>query len=514
VPGYLSVRSRPGIAWPAVAFFLAAIAVSAPILAHLHLPLVDLPNHLARLHIAAADPEGPLSVYYTYTAALVPNSAVDLAWRALGYPGTPERFSQLMMALGAVNLIASSMVLARVVHGRWTCWSVASALLVFNGPFLWGFQNFFVSLPFCLYGLALWLHLEERTRLRFILFVPFAIAIYLLHFFAFAILTVAILGREVQLLLASAGSLRHRVALLILRMAPFAIPVLWLALLLVTSGPSEAPSRTSYGPFHLRIDSILSPLGGYVIEQRPEFWLGLAAWLFLFISFATILRRQGTRLVLSSKLYGPVFALAMAALLAPEWLNGVAFVHIRVPTVLFAVLLAGTTWVDLSGRNLMLLAAMVAFLMVGRSVAFERSAAQYTAEVADLIEVAEGLPAGARLISVRQAELEGDWRRGHMPSLLVGERSIFVPTLFQGVHAVRVLAPWQSHSHPAFHAPDIRRLENPDGFPTDLPFVRDWQYKFTHLLFMDTMNETSIGLPHLTPLDRRGRFTLFGVDPT
>jgi hypothetical protein len=496
-----------------LAFFLAAIAVSAPILAHLYLPLVDLPNHLARHHIAAADPEGPLSVYYTYTAALVPNSAVDLAWRALGYPGTPERFSQVVMALSAVNLIASSMVLARVVHGRWTCWSVVSALLVFNGPFFFGFQNFFVSLPFCLFGLALWLHLEERTRLRFMLFVPFAVAIYLLHFFAFAILTVAILGREVQLLLSASGSLRQRVALLILRMAPFAIPVLWLALLLVTSGPSEAPSRTSYGPFHLRIDSILSPLGGYVIGPRPEFWLGLAAWLLVFVCFATVFRRQGTRLVLSSKLYGPVFALAMAALLAPEWLNGVAFVHIRVPTVLFAVLLAGTTWVDLSGRNMMLLAATVAFLVVGRSVAFERSAAQYTEEVADLIEVAETLPAGSRLISVRRAGLEGDWRRAHMPSLLVGERSVFVPTLFQGVHALQVLEPWQSHSHPAFHAPDIRRLEDLDEFGMHLPFVRDWHYKFTHLLFMDTENETSIGLQHLTPLERRGRFTLYRVAP-
>ena len=115
-----------------------------PLVQATYLPLTDLPNHIARHTIMAEVGQaggGALAEYYTSQFVIVPNSAVDLLWRLLGYPGDAVTFSHRMMSFAAINLFLSAVVLARVIHGQWTAWSLASGLMVYNCTYLFGFQN-------------------------------------------------------------------------------------------------------------------------------------------------------------------------------------------------------------------------------------------------------------------------------------------------------------------------------------------------------------------------------------
>lgn len=503
---------------PLAAFLFAALCTVLPVLGTLHLPLVDLPNHIARLHVAAAPQDGALAAYYAYVPAFVPNAAADLVWRALPVEADPARFAQILMALYTVNLIASAMVLSRALHGRWSAWPAAAGLLVLSGPFFWGFQNFVWSLPFCLYALALWLVMEEgpRRRWRGAVFVPVAAALYLMHFFAFALLAIAVFGREAQRALEDGGPIVRRGVVLSIRMIPFVLPVVWLAVTLLAGPEAPGSSRTEYGGIAVRLAALVSPLvAPNTVDFRLLDLLAVLGLALLALCLSRMWSPEGPRLVLHPRAKGPAIALAVAAVLAPSWLNGVALVHIRAPVLLVVLLLAGTAWQGLSARHARLLGIAFATLIAARGIAFDRFAAVYAADVADMLAATETLPPGARVLPLRAPGLEPDRRFYHVQALLVAERDVFVPTLFQGVHELRVLERWADHAEPVESAIDLRWVLQPE-LAADLArpvFTIDWERKFTHALLLDRTAPELTDDPRLEPVARAGRFTLFRIVP-
>lgn len=237
-----------------LAYVLVVVTVTLPILAHSYLPLVDLPNHIAR-HFIAANPHSALSQYFDYQIDLTPNSAVDLLWSATEHPFGAVRFSQLVFTIYAANLVTSAMVLARTIHGRWSIWPLASGLLVYNAPFFWGFQNFLFTIPFAIYGLALWLQLERCTnRLRVTVFIPICVILFWMHLFAFVLLAVAALGRELQRVYEAGKTWPKAFRANIASALPFLFPMALLAYVIATAPPNPAAapspcsvhSRTAY----------------------------------------------------------------------------------------------------------------------------------------------------------------------------------------------------------------------------------------------------------------------------
>ncbi len=496
--------------------FLYAVAFTAgPILAHLNLPLVDLPNHIARLHIAGIRPENALSQYYNYKTGLVPNSAVDLIWLGLGMPGDLVRFSNLIMASYAANLIASVMVLGRVVQGRWSLWSASAGLLVFSAPFYWGFQNFVWSLPFVLYGIALWLALGRRAgraRYRFALFVPYAAVLYLMHFFAFGFLAAAILGREVQVAIQGDAPPGQRVLHVLVQMIPFAIPMVWLLVALGSNPPSPAGSNTEFGTLSARLQVLLSLAIAPNADDAPALnvlgYLGLS--LIAFCGWH-VFKRQGRRLVVAPEMKGILLALIVVSVLAPATLNGVAYVQIRAPILVCAVVIASTSWVGLTRQWVLLLVLAFGSLILARGVAFERFAAVYDADVKDMHAATRSLVAGDRVLPLRAEGRRYDRRLYHVQGLMVAERDVFVPTLFQGVHSITLKQAWASHAHPALAAPSVLDAFDPARISTAPVFVQDWTRKFTHILLLDDRHD---GLPEDRNVDlvkQVGRFSLYLV---
>lgn len=504
---------------PLIGFLVVAACTALPILAHLYLPLVDLPNHIARRHVAATGGTGALAAYYTYTEALVPNSAVDLFWRWLGHPGDPARFSQLALAGYAVNLVAATMLLSRVIWGRWSLWPAAAGLFVLNGNFYWGFENYLVTLPFAIAALAAWIGTERRhTGIRLALFLPLAAALYLMHFFAFAALAIAAFGREVQRLAGAGPDWKRQLGRGLLMALPFLLPLVWMVLNTLSAN-SPAGSRTEFGNPWMRLDvlvSAVSPSGpsfGTMAMTSGDI-LGVGGLALVAICALTLLRRSGPRLRIEPRMVGPVVAVAAVALVAPTWLNGVALVHIRLPVVAILLFLAATRWQGLDRRAAGWIALVVAALIAGRGLMFEREAARNDAEIRDMLTVLEVLPEGARLLPLRAPGGVYNMRLAHAQAYAVVARDAFVPTMFQGVHAIRVREPWTASAHPAMYAVDIRILadRNLSYRQGEMSFLQDWERKFTHALLLDPDPGGAAADPRLHQIARTGRFTLYRID--
>jgi hypothetical protein len=509
-----------------LAFSFVGLCSALPVLMHRSLPLVDLPNHIARHHVAANSGSEPISRYYSTTDEIVPNSAVDLLWRLLGYPLDVELFSQLLTAFQNVALVAAVMVLARVVHGRWTMWSAASGLLVWNMPLLFGFQNFTFSLPFAILGIALWIQ-SERWILAYRLaaFTVIALCLYVMHFFAFTTLAIAVLGRQVQIIFLQRHALSKIFFESICLALPFLVPVAWLFWGILYGEESLAGNRTSYGGVLERLLVIFTPFFSPFLEDGFLLIItGVVAGMLVLGSLLTLLtRRKGPRMVMAQPLVGPVLALLAASMLAPSWLNGVALVHIRTPLALLAVLIAGTVWIDARNRSLYILAAIVALSVLSRAIVFERLAKHHSGEMVQLRQVLVEMPEGSRLFTVRGEGNAITSRLSHTSSYAVIDRDSFTPGLFQGVHSLEVRDEWRNASHPAQPTIDecaaipdacltrVKADYTIDGSDVALRFIADWPCKFTHLLTMDRPVVHVEELTFLRPLKSEGRFSLFEI---
>lgn len=514
--GSVSVFGRTSrvVPVPLIGFLLVVMLLVLPILAHPFLPLTDLPNHIARHHIAATEGRGELADFYSYKIRLVPNAAADLLWLALGFPGDVIRFSQLVMAFYAAAMVGAAMVLARQVHGHWTLWSAVSGLVVYNACFFWGFQNFLVGMPFAVLGLALWIATERwRLGLRLALFLVCGAALYVMHFYAFASLGLMAFGREAQRVLEAPRGRRLRQFGSGLAMAvPFIVPVGWLVLSILSGPASPAGSQTEFGPWLDRGEALMSatlPLGPDL--GWPTDLAARLALVFIAVCLMTLLRPSGARLRLAPVMRGPLVALTLAAVLAPSWLNGVAYSHIRLPFVVVVLAIAASDWQGLSRKQALRLAALGVMLIAFRGVAFERAAAAFSVEIADLQVVLHDVPAGARVLPLRSPGNSPDRTHWHVQAYAVTMRDGFVPTLFQGVHAIRVLPQWQDASHPQLFGPDIRYAQTALQQPVPIGFLNRWPEKFTMALLLDDDRTMASAMPNLQEVTRQGRFTLYRI---
>ena len=501
--------------YAALAFVVAALLTVIPILVHLHLPLVDLPNHIARHYISTA-PTGPLSAYYTYELKLVPNAAADLAWIALGNDMDPTRFAQLTMAFYCIAFIGATMLLSRFVHGHWSPWPAAAALLVYNACFFWGFQNFLVSAPFAILGLTLWLWSERLPILqRLVILTPFVFLLYLMHFFAFAALALATFGREIQRIVEAKSDWKQAFVKACLLAIPYLVPILWLLSDVLIGPESPAGSRTDFGSLQSRVMVFASIASG--AYQDLPIALDISGWVILAgtaLFLLNLYRPVFTKVTLAPHMRGPLIALGIGALLTPSWLNGVAFVHVRFGFILVALLFAATRWDNLPPAKARLLAIAILAVLLTRAVGFERYAAAHTAEAQDFIAVTEAIPAGERLLpAYNHSETRTEFRLWHIAANAVTYHDVFIPTLFQGVHALQLKPEWTKHAIAAGAPAPTRFLDNDTvrQFP-QLEFIWDWQEKYTYLVMMDNDQSALEAYEVLEFIASQGRFSLYRIN--
>lgn len=167
-----------------------ALALLTPIFAVRDMPMLDWPNHLARIFVLQHlhDPHYHFAQYFKSDWGPYPYIGMDLALLGL---------SRLMPVETAGRVFAAMVVLALPVSVWWLMWrarmphrelALFAALLSYDEFFLQGFLAFQLGLALCFFAIGVWLWFRERRTLaRWLLTFAAVMALYFAHLIAFAI---------------------------------------------------------------------------------------------------------------------------------------------------------------------------------------------------------------------------------------------------------------------------------------------------------------------------------------
>ncbi len=494
--------------------------ILAPLALNPYLPFEDLPNHIARRAILAL-PGSALENYFTYRESLGTNAAVDLAWHLFAPLGmSAVAFSHWAMGFAMAGFVLSVAVLHRVLHGHWSVWPLTAALLVYNANTLWGFENFVVTAPFAIFGLALWVATRgQGVLLRLALTAAVVAVLFVGHVFVLLAYAILVFGYE-------GGRSRQagHVDLRGVNWAGLAVVLAACAAYVALSASEPAPgygTATRFGTWADRIDLFYAPLGSSwagpslapLLAQGPFLLAGLVVLIIL-------ARRAGASVRVAAGMKAPILLLGVVTVLMPAQLSGVYFTHLRYPFLLLGIIIAATDpkvntpWL----RNVAVLALVG--LVASRAYVLDRAAGAYSAQVGQVAALGAHLPAGARVLPVTGADAPRmATLHFHTAAYLVPFAQAFVPTLFLGgSHALGIAPQWQALTAPQPAAVPAQLL----GFAAEAwsdelneawAFLQDWPQNFTHVLVIGTLPDGERATLPLTPIATTRDMALYAVAP-
>jgi hypothetical protein len=412
-----AISGRALQVWGAFALLLMLVAV--PPFSTVLPPLVDYPNHLARMHLLA---EGGNAFYAVRWAAL-PNLAEDLIVPPLARVLPLDTAGKLFLVMIFALMAGGAVCLNRCATGGWRLWPLLAFLLLYNRILLWGFLNYLFGIGVALVGEASWLALEARSWwLRVLASSLVALACFFSHIAAFGFYALVLLGVEA---LPACTELRARRWTALGRRIGVAAPQFILPALLLLGGPQDAAGGTvGYAGVWRKIDLLFNVFDNYnrVFDVA------------CFVAFLGLIGGLlwTKRLALEPRL-GYACAIVFAAyLLLPSQIYGGSGTDHRLPTAIFLLLVAAGMPRFPSRRIATAIGIAAVALLVVRLGVIERvwlrANQVYTADLAGI----DLLPRGAKLAVAQPEGLFHVTRipEVHVATLAIARREAFVPTLF------------------------------------------------------------------------------------
>jgi hypothetical protein len=475
------IRALPGRTWFWITFAGLLAVQCVPFLLTAKPPLQDYPNHLARLFILTHWAHDPfLKTYYTPDWQFLPNLAFDILGSALSL------FLPIFMA-GQVSLIIAVLLLAfgliwisSALYSTPRSFCLLGFIFLFSKPFSWGFVNLILGFGLALFGIGGWLRLRERPWPIVLCWsVPFALALFFAHLFAFGAYGLTLACIELDAGLRAARPLRAIGRSLGLGAAQLLAPAL---IFLFASPTAQTDEAMYYGDFLRRIVSVpLATVRNFNDALDVATFLVLVA--LLAFGFWT------GRLRIAREMRLALVAFAVISFFVPKHLSSADNVQMRAP-VMAALLLAGAgEWIARSRREFLIGASLILLFTIrtGVVVSYFETGSRYAAE---LERALMPLPQGVRIasmtvISPSNGNMRGEWE--HSICYAVIEKSAFVPSLFTipGQQPLRRAAAFQGDvpfpatqyvSRPGsalpssdFAAMDYVLVVNPDLMQTSLP---------------------------------------------
>jgi hypothetical protein len=500
----------PGRASPSALWWSVLAALIAVLLVPLFLteipPLLDYPNHLARMHILSRLPDdADLARIYGTVWRIVPNIGIDIAMPALMHVLPLMVAGKVFVALALILPLVGVVALHRSLFGTVSYWPLAAGLVAYNRLFFSGFLNFLIGVGLALLGAALWRGLRDRPALwRVGTAIVVAIVVFFCHLIAVGFYGLLLLGLE--LARSWKMSWRDRMGALALLAVPFVVPAI----------------------FYLRAPiSADTPAGGHgVVEAVKHYYWALAAsppglksygLMGPFLTYDRLLDAGALILVLAVLAafaverrlrIAPALACIVALLLiaypvVPFFLMQTAWVDQRLPILAGFLLFAGTLPRVRNARTARLMAGAFAAAILARTIVIGAVWSTNDAQIADFRQVISAVGPGDRVLVV-QAERNADPNAMvnqpdsvramlhndstmHLPALLVIEHSAFWPLLFTAPtkQPVRVIPPYDAISLPEGELPWVGGLADLDPATVKwAPYLPDWEHKFDWVLVL------------------------------
>lgn len=417
--------------WKLAAIHILLIAaVLSPLIIAEYPPLVDYPNHLARIHVLSAlDHNAHLQRFYVANWSLLPNVAMDALLVPLARFVPIYLLGKLFVLLCLTLYLAGTYALRWVLWGRIGIWPAAVLLVVYNWVLAWGFLNYLFGASLALLFFAGWIW--SRDHLRWCWLVPLsvlaALALFFSHLFALGLYALSVAGFEVgRSLHRNKEPFRRNLSDWALSGLQFLPPI---ALALHSATVSES-SLTQFGGLMSRGSVAISSASfhNHTVDA------GILLFLIMLLVGGLFLRQFKLR----PEMKLPLLLLLVAALAMPSWLFGSWAAHFRLGPVVIAMAIAAT---DLQWRRnffCFVMPIMAACLLALRIFDTAGIVQRHDALVTELrAALARSIPEGSTLLVA--IDLKGpvvrttDWSVRpwlHFGAFAVIDRSVFLPTLF------------------------------------------------------------------------------------
>lgn len=507
-----------------VAYLLLGVLTLSPLLWAKIPPLVDYPNHLARMAILAHVGNSAVANNYIPDWRLLPNLAMDLVVPPLAQFLPLEIAGRLFIAVTMSLLVIGTVLLRRALHGKVGLWPLCSFLFTYNAVLWFGFLNYLFALGVAIISFAGWISSARWHPIsRAVVFSAVASFLFVLHLFALGVFGLLIGSFEVGNFLHDRNTYAaaKRFGVLLIVFMPSGLMWLW-------SIGHGGPTYVSYGSLNDRLVAFLAPVS---FNYKPS--------VFDLLLFAVAIMALGigfmSRTISSMpQMRVPLCALILGSVLMPEWLQGSWAASFRlpivVPFVFIASLLADEKRMKITAPAILV---SVAFLCtrVGAVTEMWRDLDQQFSEFRLALRV---VPVGARLFTVHgpmpslakkipnvPSELQTlEWvNYSHLSALAIIDRGAFIPSLFTDWYPVlpsvrnQGLSRFMTSAAPS-DLEDLQKLASvaptdtiklPRNVLGELPCCLDWPHTYQFVVWIDFGRAPS-GIPKNLEPWRAGTF--------
>ena len=405
--------------WFWSAFLVLYVLTALPILRAELPPLVDYPNHLARMHVLIDLPRSEaLQQYYEIHWDPLPNLAMDLTVPALARIMSLELAGKLFVLVSLFLLPAGAALLHRVATGQWSIWPLFAFVFLYSHVLVWGFLNYLFGLGLTLMAFALWLSLAGHPAARIGAASISAFILYFAHLMACVVFGVLIAAHEVGEIWRKREFSPGRIlARAVAGGLPFVLPLA----ILLGSDVDSGLGDFAYG-------GVLPKFGLAMFEGHIV--LDVAATLIVCALAAIGYSRRVMTVVPALRV--PLLVLALAYVLSPAKLMTAHGIEERVPLAFALVLAAGTISVAATRRTIRIAVLTGLSVFLVRTAAFELDSERANQVYPRLIAMLDHVPRGGRLAVAFDSNRIGPsgLPANHLPTIAVLRRDAFVPSFF------------------------------------------------------------------------------------
>ena len=409
-------------------------------------PLVDYPNHLARMHILVDGGRSFwLSQYYEIHWDLLPNLSMDIVVPPLTRIMSVEQSGKVFIGLTFALLAGGTMALHGALHQRWSPWPLLAFFFLYNSVFLWGFLNYLFGLGLAFLACALWVKLRTRPAHMVIpLFVAIAVVLCVAHLFAFATFALIISSYELSQWWLLPNRSTQSAWTVGWKIAPVMIVPVVLLTLMPTFNVTPAdyplwlrgappPPLVSYLPPAAKIEALKGTLR---TEHRLLDRITVIALMGL-VGVALVRRR----VILLPEMFLPLCVIALAAMAMPHTIGTTAVVDIRMPIVFVLLAIGSTDCREVSRGWVIPVALALSILFVVRMAFITQDWRETDRHYQQFKQSLDRLPEGTRLLSAIKLSSFDHWSpaEGQIPEPMplvnlscwgIIRRSAFVSNLF------------------------------------------------------------------------------------
>ncbi len=399
---------------------LVCLASAIPFLYPAIPPLVDVPAHIGRyaVQLGLAGPNADL--WYEFNWSLIGNLGIDLLIIPMSAMFGLELGAKILIMMIPVLQVAGFLLSAREIHGRIPPTAFFALPLAYSFPLHFGFINFMLSTALCFLALALWVRLgrQGRLKLRFWLFIPISMILWITHIYGLGMFGILAFSTEVARLRKEDRSGIHSVWGSIIQCLGLTLPLI--PMILSRSG-EEAANMHEWFNWPLKQEWIKM-----VLRDRWEFF-DTSSYLILFAILIIAVVWRKTSIILGLGLAALFFCGLFLAM--PYVIFGSAYADMRLfPFALACAVLAIAAPQHIPNKLSSAIAiAGLAFFCV-RLIGTTYSFILYHEDHSRSLAALDRLPENSRLMSFVYKPCDPSWithRRDHLPSYALIRKGSF-----------------------------------------------------------------------------------------